>query len=118
MGFAVRTANANAVGIHARDCAEQFGTLKSWHAQRFCGTKLRVIIEQGGGVYDHFGVSNVFRTVPHGYRYAQRTEFGQVVAFIVIRSGERVTLLQENFCERAHPRSADADHMDPFNLFQ
>ena len=114
----MRTANADAVWIHARHGTEQLGAFKGGNSHLLRRAKLRVIVEQSCSIDHHLGITDIFRAVPHRDRNAERAKLDQIIAFIVIRPSQGITLFQKNLSKRAHSGATDADHMNLFYLFQ
>ena len=110
-GLAVRTGNADCIGIPLRNKAEQLAALHHRHAGCFCCRTLRIGLCDRSGIDNQIGTLDILCTLPQLHRDPQRTDGCQRIGLVVIRAGQIISLCMKHLCQRVHTAAADADHM-------
>ena len=100
------SANAYAVFIHSRNCAEKLRTLKGRYSACLSSYKLRIIFKQSRGINYHLGAFYIFRPLTHGNGDTELTYSVKRIALVIVRTGELIAPAVKYLGKRAHTAAA------------
>ena len=112
----MRAGNRDGIREPSRDNPKHYGAFNGWNAASPCGYKFRIILFYRRSVNDELGPFYVLRFLTHADRNTVGTDAGERIRFVGVGAGQLITLMKQNFGNRAHSRTADPYEMNPFNL--
>ena len=115
--LAVRTGNADRIGIPFRDKPEQLTALHHCNAGSLCCRALGIRLCDRRRIDDQIRIRDILRALPELHRNPQRPHRCQRIRLVVIRAGQIISFCMQHLCQRIHAAAADADHMDMLLAF-
>ena len=95
--------------VFLRDLTQKHTAFDRRDAALFGGNQLRVITADGGCIDEQFCIAEVIGKMPFVNVDAQTFQTVNVVRFALVRAGDGIAELVQNFGKRTHSRTADAD---------